>query len=124
MQESYIYFAPVTFSKLAVLALYLRIFHQKPYRISIYFVAVLVILTWLAHIVTASLSCRPFEANWNIEIKNFRCLSQIWTCRMYTIPNIISGVIMFILPIPAVHRLQVDGSTKFSLYLAFSMGSM
>lgn len=60
-----LYCTAVVFPKLSILALYLRIFATKPYRITTYVVAGIVVANSVAGVVTSLMFCKPFSARWD-----------------------------------------------------------
>ncbi|MCJ1245407.1 hypothetical protein MMC30_002611 [Trapelia coarctata] len=119
----FIYFGGVNIPKLAILVLYRRLFPKKAIRIVIHvLIAALVGLT-ISTVVTATVACRPFAANWNPNIPGAVCIDKeaffIWG----SIPNIITDIVMLILPIRVVWNLHTTTRLKFGLTVTFTIGS-
>ncbi|KAF2727232.1 hypothetical protein EJ04DRAFT_451713 [Polyplosphaeria fusca] len=121
----YLYLMAVSFPKLAIICLYLRLFgSERGLRCAALATGVLVSIIAIAGIFVSSFMCRPFAYNWNKTIPGGQC-GQIETgYRMVSIPNIVTDVVMLVLPLPALWRLKVDLATKLSLTATFVVGSI
>ncbi|CAI6341314.1 unnamed protein product [Periconia digitata] len=115
--------ATVNIPKLAVLLLYKRLFGSvRTYRIIIWtFIGILLCMT-LGNIISASVSCIPFEANWKY-IRGAKCLEQQKWFSYIVIPNIITDVFLLILPLPIVWTLHTSRHVKAGLTVTFLIGS-
>ena len=119
-----LYLAAVLFSKLAILAIYLRIFTFRSFRITCWTLAAILVTNWFVFTVAAFLMCIPLEYLWNKRLEGGHCFDIDGFYRWSTFPNIITDVVMLILPLPVVWRLQTSRSIKIGLTLTFATGSM
>jgi hypothetical protein len=119
-----LYFVTVIIPKLAVLALYKRLFPSRTVRIIIYLLAGVIISGSIANTITSLAACEPFEANYNPTILGAQCIDKeafyVWT----SLPNIVTDVIMLILPLPIVWNLHNTKRIKVALTFTFLVGSM
>lgn len=122
--ESYIYLPSVTFPKLAILALYLRIFTTRGYRIATYCVGSIVVLSCIVGLVANSIVCQPFAYFWDKSIPNGRCLDVVAAYRYISIPNIVTDLMMLILPMRPLFKLRVSLPLKLGLIATFVFGSL
>jgi hypothetical protein len=122
--ESYIYLPSVTFPKLAILVLYLRIFTTRPYRITTYCVGSIVVLNCIVGLVANTVICWPFAYFWDRSISGGSCLDIFAAYRYISIPNAVTDLIMLVLPMRALYRLRVDLSVKIGLIATFMLGSL
>lgn len=122
--EEYIYMASITFPKLAILALYMRIFTTQRYLIATYFTGGLIIVTFLIGIVMSSLICVPFAYHWNKNIPGGQCGDIMAAYRYISVPNITTDFLTLILPLPAIWKLHVDTGVKIGLFITFAFGSL
>lgn len=121
MQFTYV--PAVTLPKLAILALYQRIFTTKFYRWMSYLVGQFMILVWLISLVLAFTECQPFEYSWNKSISG-RCIDIMILFRYVSGLNLASDVAILILPLPVIWGLHTSRAQKVGLTLAFLTGSV
>ncbi|THV51512.1 hypothetical protein BGAL_0108g00080 [Botrytis galanthina] len=117
-----IYFGGVNIPKLAILGLYKRLFPTRGILLVIHILmAVLVALT-ISTTVTNLAACRPFSANWDSTAKA-TCINKeaffIWG----SIPNIVTDIIILILPMRVVWNLHATRRMKIGLTITFAVGS-
>ncbi len=121
---SIIYFAGVNVPKMAILALYRRLFPNKSNRYVIYALMVILIGLTVSTVVTALVACVPFAANWDPTLPGARCIDKeaffIWG----SLPNIITDIVMLILPVRIVWNLNTSTRLKIGLTITFLFGSL
>ena len=120
----YLYMLTTTFPKLCILALYLRVFTAKYLRITCYAIGVIMIVTVIAAIIDTSAICRPLAYFWDKTIPGGECGDLLTAQRGFTIPNVITDVIMLLLPLPSVWGLHTSQNQKVGLTFVFLTGSM
>lgn len=88
-----LYFAAVTFPKLSILCLYLRIFavNAVVQRIS-QIMTGLVILIWLSLSLASTFECLPFSYRWNKTIVGGRCFNIVLFYRLVNVSNLVTDV--------------------------------
>ena len=118
------YFFAVKIPKLAILALYLRLFTPRPYRLAVYALSAIVVLTGIATPIATLSLCRPFAYNWNQSIPGGKCANKNALYLWGSLPNIITDIAMLILPMPVVWWLHVSKKLKVGLTIAFLTGSL
>ena len=118
------YLAAVLFPKLAILAIYLRVFISRPYRAACWVLGAFLIINWFTFTVTAFMMCSPLEYLWNKQIIGGHCYDINLFYRMSAFPNIATDVIMLALPLPVVWKLQTSQNVKIGLTITFATGSM
>ena len=108
--------------KLAILALYYRLFPKKDFRMIIYILMGILVGLTISTVVTAGVACRPFSANW--DPSPGACINKeaffIWS----SMPNIVTDIIMLVLPIRVVWKLHTTTRLKIGLTLTFAVGSL
>ena len=124
MASELIYVAAITLAKLAVLALYRRVFTLKPYRISTYVIGSIIIANWFAALMLSFLMCQPFAYNWDYTIPSGRCIQTTRVYQWITFPSIVTDLMILILPMRVVWKLQLPRSQKTGLVLTFLTGSL
>ena len=121
---SVLYFGSVNIPKVAILALYHRLFPNRNIRIAVWIIfGVLVSLT-VSTVITGLASCRPFAANWDPELPGARCIDKEAFFRYGSIPNILTDIAMLILPMRIVWDLHTTTRLKIGLTATFTVGSL
>lgn len=121
MQFTYV--PSVTLPKLAILALYQRIFTTRFYRWMSYSIGIFMILVWLASLILAFTECQPFEYSWNKWIPG-HCIDLMILFRYISGLNLASDLAILILPLPIIWGLHTSRVQKIGLTLTFLTGSV
>lgn len=122
--HEYVYGGAITFPKLAIITLYLRIFRGKIARRCTWLVGIIICLNEIAIIFGASFICRPFAYNWNKTIPGGHCGDIMALYRFVSIPNILTDIAILILPFSTLYKLQVSTSRKLGISLTFLVGGL
>ncbi|KAL1792135.1 hypothetical protein ACET3X_009886 [Alternaria dauci] len=117
-----VYYAAMSSVKLSYLWFYLRIFPQEDFRKWIWICMSLVGGYWLGSMLQIFLICAPFEMNWNPTIPGGHCASYNTAFVTIGIFNMITDLIIMLLPIPFLRSLQMAVGTKLGLIAIFSIG--
>ncbi|KZL74142.1 integral membrane protein [Colletotrichum tofieldiae] len=127
MMSSYIV-APVFITcngmtKTSLFTAYLHISPQKWYRRAI-LVAIAMVATYTVIIASLLLfHCQPIRTNWD-PYSPGECLNSAILYMAIAVSNIVSDVILFVIPIPMVLRLQMRPAVKVGAVLMFGIASM
>lgn len=121
---STLYFAGVNIPKMAILALYRRLFPKKSYRYIIYALGSVLVGLTISTVVTVLAACVPYAANWDPTIPGARCINKEAFFRWGSLPNIITDIVMLILPVHIVWHLNTTTRLKIGLTITFLMGSL
>ncbi|KXJ90657.1 hypothetical protein Micbo1qcDRAFT_71885 [Microdochium bolleyi] len=117
---SHFYDVAIATTKLAVLALYHRIFATPAFRRLVMCTAA-VVMVWLVGMeITLGLGCRPIEAWW--AAADGVCVNKVAFTYATNIINILLDVWIFIIPIPIICNLRTGQHKKVSLVFLFSIG--
>ncbi|KAF7510718.1 hypothetical protein GJ744_006084 [Endocarpon pusillum] len=119
--EEAIYIASVTFPKLAIILLYLKIFVDKWIRRLTWTVGVIILLNGISGLIGIFAICRPFNFKWNKAI-NGHCANIITTYRFVSMPNILTDVGILLLPISTLYKLQMSKPRKVGIFITFLAG--
>lgn len=119
-----LYCAAVAFPKLSILAMYLRIFTSKAYRYTTYAVGAIITAAAVAGIITSLASCRPFSARWNPQLFVSNCIDAPRFWQALSFPNIITDVVMLLLPLPVVWHLKISQNQRLAVSGVFLLGSL
>lgn len=117
-----IYTLSVCFPKLAILALYKRIFSTRAYRYITYAIGGIVILNCVAGPISSLIMCRPIAYNWDKSIPNGHCGDIVVSYRYYSVPNIFTDVCILVLPLYGVWHLHMNRIHKIGLTITFLLG--
>jgi hypothetical protein len=120
----YLYIAAVTLPKLAILALYLRLFKDRGYRYAAFAIAGILVISVGIAWVLSTVICTPFAYNWDTTIPGGKCLNKGLMYTMMSLPNIGTDFAIFILPMPIIWKLQMSRNQKIGLVITFATGSM
>ncbi|KAL9581644.1 MAG: hypothetical protein Q9212_003776 [Teloschistes hypoglaucus] len=122
--EYFLYTLSAALPKLTILSLYLRIFTQRRYRYATYANAIILILNWLTACIMGIVICKPIQYNSNRTIPGGHCGDIMSLFRWSGLPNLITDIVMIILPLPMVLKLQLPRSQKAGLALTFIIGGI
>ena len=121
-----IYGVTVSLSKCAILLLYTRVFttRKRGFTIAVYVVGAVVVATGLANTFEAIFQCAPVAYKWNKSISGGKCLDEVAFDRYISISNVVTGVVMLLMPLPLVWELNIMLRQKIALTLTFLHGIM
>lgn len=121
-----IYGLSIALSKCAILLLYVRVFTtcKRLFTITACIVGLVIAATAIANTSLAIFQCRPQSFAWDKSIEGGTCIDVIAWARYIAIPNVVTGVIMFVMPLPIVWKLNVNVSAKIALTATFLHGIM
>jgi hypothetical protein len=119
------YVSNMMFLKLSIAFFLLRIAVEPRYiwilRVSIFIVAI-----WSTAIFIFDLcQCRPVAAQWDLSIKDARCVSgESFAQAAYSISvmTIVSDWLYALLPIPMIWHVQMTNQQKFTVIFILSLG--
>lgn len=120
---SFLYPACITFVKLSILMQYRRLFshHSRNFHWQIN-VLITIVAVWGAGIIlTAFFLCVPMEKNWHPMVKG-TCIPILPFYYGLQIPNIITDVLIIVVPIREVMRLQLNKKLKTGAVTMFALG--
>ncbi|QSZ30408.1 hypothetical protein DSL72_004931 [Monilinia vaccinii-corymbosi] len=113
-----------TFPKLSLLAMYLRIFTVPFYRMVTYFLIYVLVVTATVLFTMILFQCTPVNYSWDKSIPGGKCHFHVEKIFLYaSLPNIITDVVMLVLPLPFVLRLNMTRKVKIGLGLTLLTGS-
>ena len=121
---SFLYLAAVVFPKLAILAIYLRVFVQTHFRTACYILAMLVIANWVGNTVALLSMCKPLQYFWDHTITGGHCFHIKERSCWASLINIITDVAMLVLPLPFIWKIHTSRSVKIGLTITFATGSL
>lgn len=121
----FVYMAGVTFPKVAILILYLRVFVERKVRIVTWIVIGVVLTNWVAiGIIAALVTCQPFAFKWDKTIQGGHCGDLLAAYKYVSVPNILTDLAIAILPLSTLYHLQMSRTRKIGVSLTFMAGSL
>ncbi|CAF9903843.1 MAG: hypothetical protein ALECFALPRED_003006 [Alectoria fallacina] len=112
----------VTFIRASVLALYIRIFRTKSFRMTCYVVHGINAAFGATTILGACLICQPVSFNWERSIPGGYCGDQKSLDLFIGIFNLLMDVAVVMLPMPVLWGLQMAVGKKITLSSMFGLG--
>jgi hypothetical protein len=118
------YSTSITFTKLSIIATYVRIFPNGPLRYSIFGIGVVVIMNWITSVFCIIFTCIPVEAAWDYTIKNARCIHIIDYFYTSAGVNIATDLLLCFLPLPTIWKLQMPKAQRVVVCIIFGLGTL
>jgi len=122
----WVYLAGVTFPKICIMMLYIRILDKvkRKVRIAVYVTMAVVVLNALVNMVLFAISCTPYAYYWDRTIPGGRCLNGgVWQ-KIISVPNMATDGALLALPFFAFWGLQVSFTRKVGLTAVFLTGGI
>ncbi|KAI9901072.1 hypothetical protein N3K66_002889 [Trichothecium roseum] len=117
------YKVTVGLNKLAAVALYLRIFPSAGFRLWSLGAAALVVAWSVASVGATVFQCVPIRAAWDRSAaEGATCIDSASFWVAYAVMNVLTDVLVLVLPIPPLVKLQMGWRSKVMLLIAFGFG--
>jgi hypothetical protein len=94
------------------------------FRAGVYFTMFVVVGSCVGIVISLLAACKPFAKNIDVLVKDGQCLNKAALYIATGVLNIVTDIMVIILPIPMVLGLQMSKARKIMLILLFSVGSM
>ncbi|KAF2712347.1 hypothetical protein K504DRAFT_531460 [Pleomassaria siparia CBS 279.74] len=107
--------------KLSQLALYLRVFTFR-LRTVVYIVGVSVILWALIFNFLFIFMCNPIQQLWTVDRRIGHCMDQILLLKLIIMTNLVTDLVIVIIPMRCVWKLQMGKMEKFAVISCFGLG--
>ncbi|KAL4987808.1 hypothetical protein BDW68DRAFT_101874 [Aspergillus falconensis] len=111
-------------TKVSILFLYLHIFPVRWLVVSSYATMAVIVAWAIATILAGCLICRPFAYNWDKTIPGGHCGDQVTSFTITGIINLVTDVVVLVLPMPNLSRLQMATYKKVTLITVFGLGAV
>jgi hypothetical protein len=109
--------------KTSILLSLIRIFHVfKRFRILAYCAIAFCVCWTIQTILIAFLICRPISYNWDQVNQTGTCGNLTVAYTSIGVVDVISDIIIFVLPIPLINRLNMRKSSKWATMGLFALG--
>ncbi|KAL3455726.1 hypothetical protein BJX64DRAFT_297339 [Aspergillus heterothallicus] len=109
-------------TKISILLLYLRIFPVRWLVVSSWATMAVIVMWAIATILAGCLICRPFAFNWDQTIPGGKCGNQVTSFTVTGVINLVTDVIVLVLPMPSLFKLQMAMYKKVTLIAVFGLG--
>ena len=121
-----LYGLAIALSKCAILLLYVRVFttSSKTFSITVFLTSAIVIATGIADTFVAIFQCSPVTYEWKKSIRGGKCIDELAFARYTTIPNVVTGAMMLVMPLPLLWKLNLTVPARISLIATFMHGTM
>ena len=116
-----IYYNAMVLAKLSYLFFYQRIFVTSAFRLAAWLCMGCAGAYWLGSMLQIFLICQPFAKNWNPAISG-HCASQNVAFSTIGAFNLVTDMLIMVLPVHFVRKLQMSPATKLGLYGIFCLG--
>ncbi|KAK4867733.1 hypothetical protein LT330_001243 [Penicillium expansum] len=111
-------------AKISILLFYVRIFPVRKFRIFAYILGAVVLGHGIGVLLAAIFQCSPIAYAWDKTIVGGSCFNQQAFFRFVSPPNIITDVLILVMPLPYVWRLHTHIGQKVALTGVFLLGSL
>lgn len=120
----FIYAAGATFPKICILLMYLNIFVERKVRIETKIAIAVVVTHWIVIGIIVPLTiCQPLVYKWNKSIPG-QCADTTAAYRWVSVLNIVTDLVILILPISTLYHLQTTRSRNIGIALTFLTGEL
>ncbi|CAN8096029.1 unnamed protein product [Discula destructiva] len=112
----------ISFSKLSLLTLYIKVFPLSRLTIVSKITWVGVALLAVSGVLCTLLICQPIQFNWNLTLPGGHCGSQKTVFGIYGVLNLFTDLMVLGLPIPSLVGLKLPTVKKAGLVTTFAIG--
>lgn len=117
-----LYCTSIGLTKTAILVQYKRVFATRTFQIWCW-VAIGIIVTYtIVTIFTSIFICVPVSSFWTLE--EGRCINRFASWFANAAVNLVTDLLIIILPMPMIRRLKLQRRQKIALMSIFAIGAM
>ncbi|KAF4467068.1 integral membrane [Fusarium albosuccineum] len=109
-------------AKASLLAFYSRVFTDRKFRIAVWVAYVFLFGHGIIFLGLVTFHCIPVHSIWDRSVDG-KCIDLTAIAYAGGVLSIIEDIAIFILPIPELMKLQLQGKKKTALFFMFSIGS-
>lgn len=117
-----VYCMCVTVPKFVFVSLYLKIFVDKWTRRATKVLLLFTILYMSVLIICVFTSCIPLACKYDISRTGCKCGNHLARYRYLGLPNIVSDLMILVIPVPALLKLQISRAKKIGIFVTFAIG--
>ena len=109
---------------MAILLLYLRIFHiERKFKYAVWAVMLVVVGYLFTNFLILLVGCNPISKYWETDTLG-HCIDLKKSATVYASMNVISDFFIFVLPLPSVWQLKLTRKEKIGVSLVFMTGAV
>ncbi|POS71421.1 hypothetical protein DHEL01_v210183 [Diaporthe helianthi] len=116
------YVTAVALIKFSLLAMYLRIFPSRGFKIAAYIIGGTVAAWWIAIVLVCIFQCNPIYVAWEPWMAG-QCIDLKGSFIGNAVPNIVTDIAILTMPVKQVWALHTQFAQKVSLICTFGLGS-
>jgi hypothetical protein len=120
---SILYCPFLALAKFSLLFVYLKLSALRWWRICIFASMFLVVSYNIALMIPLIFACKPFMKTWDVSILEGNCIDRTPVFMATAVMNMVTDILLLVLPIPMVIELQMPRVQKAGLICAFGVGS-
>ncbi|KAF4974674.1 hypothetical protein FZEAL_8445 [Fusarium zealandicum] len=121
---AFIYIVCGSLSKVALLIFYLRLSPQRWFKTAVWSTGVFIVGYTVGIFFSCIFACNPIAMSWDVSITDGVCINRPSLYIATAVANILSDIMLFVLPIPMVVKLQIPRRQKIGLMFIFGIGSL
>ncbi|GLI80622.1 hypothetical protein PoHVEF18_008977 [Penicillium ochrochloron] len=114
----------ITPAKISLLLFYARIFCIRKFQILVYLVGSLVLAIGITVFFQTIFQCSPIAYGWDQSVGPGTCIDQTIFYRYISPFNVLTGILILVLPLPLVWKLQAPKAQKIALTAVFLLGGL
>lgn len=113
----------LSFTKVSMILFYLQLATERTYRIVCYLSIAYITLCSTSSLLVNLFGCAPISGAWDRRASNPSVCITTSSFYFYSnITNVVTDVMLLVLPIPILLRLRLEWKVKLGLIAMFSMG--
>ncbi|KAI1080896.1 hypothetical protein F5B20DRAFT_537799 [Whalleya microplaca] len=102
---------------------YYRLIQEVSYYRLTYIAIMALVSAWvLAQIFVLIFQCSPIESTWDASLENRKCVNTTKVALINAVGNIVTDIIVLLLPMPVVWRLNLKRGHKWAIMGVFTLG--
>lgn len=114
----------VVLTKISILLGYIRVFQHSKIQLASKITIGLVVIYWLYGFLSIMLGCKPVSFFWDQSTVDGYCILSVAFWLSYAALNMVTDVIIIIIPMPALSTLHLARKAKLWLISVFALGSV
>ncbi|KAF2260786.1 hypothetical protein CC78DRAFT_522823 [Lojkania enalia] len=118
-----LYACAIAFTKLSIIASYLRFIQDERFRIYMYVTAIVVLGLWVTGVFVTIFQCQPVSGAWDFTQPNRKCIDFVAYLYASSSVTIATDLILCVLPWPYLWRLRMSVKQRVILCLLFGGGA-
>lgn len=121
--SSIIYATSISTIKMSIVLLYQRLFRTPKFVAATRAVAAAVLAWWIVVVIVQIFSCNPIKGQWDLSTPS-KCISAAHFYVGVAVLNILTDVVLLLMPLPMIWRLQMSQLQKVTLSITFMTGTL